>query len=178
MMNSFARMKRLIIVLIGFLILIWIGIRVLSYVILGPKPPRPEITRGEFDFRLVYEIDGERFVAEDTLIVEYVGTGWDAGAGHFNKWDSYFKSGSDGIIELFRDESERIFMDIPRYLTPRYLMGERYLSPIRHLIRRVGLNDSTIPSSRLTLLEDELLSEYGIEIVIWEHDPPIVNSFE
>ncbi|MCL1990258.1 MAG: hypothetical protein FWG67_05130 [Defluviitaleaceae bacterium] len=168
-----------ILIIIGLIVLlIWVGIRIFSAFFLGPRAPRPAITRGEFNFRLVYEIDGERFIAEDTLIVEHGGTGWDAGAGHFNKWTSHFESGNDGVIELFRDESERIFIDVPRYLIPRYLMGERYLSPTRNLIRRVSLNDSTIPSSRLTLLEDELLNEYGIEIIIWEHDPPIENRFE
>lgn len=41
---------------------------VLSRIILGPKPPRPAITRGEFDFRLEYEVDGERIVIEDTIV--------------------------------------------------------------------------------------------------------------
>jgi len=37
-------------------------------------PPEPEITYGEFPFRLEYEIDGERFVIEDVVIVEFMGS--------------------------------------------------------------------------------------------------------
>ena len=53
---------------------------VLSRIILGPKPPRPAITRGEFDFRLEYEVDGERIVIEDTIVALFDGFSADAGS--------------------------------------------------------------------------------------------------
>ncbi|MFA8307240.1 YdgA family protein, partial [Paenibacillus alvei] len=46
-------------------ILIYVGLQ------LQPDPPRPEITYGEFPFKLVYEINGERKVIQDTVICEY-----------------------------------------------------------------------------------------------------------
>ena len=52
----------------------------------SPDPPRPEITRGEFPFRLEYEIDGKRVVIEDTLICEFDGFGMNEGAGKYRKW--------------------------------------------------------------------------------------------
>lgn len=36
-----------------------------------PAPPIPEITYGEFPFRLEYEKNGERFIIEDTIIAEF-----------------------------------------------------------------------------------------------------------
>ena len=37
----------------------------------SPALPLPEITYGEFPFRLEYEIDGKRYIIEDTLIAEF-----------------------------------------------------------------------------------------------------------
>ena len=49
----------------------------------------PEIRYGEFPFRLEYEINGERFVIEDTVICEFDGIGWNEAQGKFRKWKDY-----------------------------------------------------------------------------------------
>ena len=48
---------------------------------LFPNPPKPEIKYGEFDFKLVYEIDGEMQTIEDTVICEFDGFNFDEANG-------------------------------------------------------------------------------------------------
>ena len=40
---------------------------------LSPNPPTPEITYGEFPFRLEYRIADEVYVVEDVIVCEYDG---------------------------------------------------------------------------------------------------------
>ena len=63
-----------IIRIVCFLPLVFLVVSMLPLFIISigaPAPPAPEITYGEFPFRLEYEIEGERFVIEDTLIAEF-----------------------------------------------------------------------------------------------------------
>lgn len=59
-----------------------------------PNPTKPEITHGEFPFHLVYEINGETKVIEDTLICEYDGIGMNEGNGKYRKWKESLASGN------------------------------------------------------------------------------------
>lgn len=68
----------------------WIPLIVDS--IISSNPPEPKIKYGEFPFTLVYEIDDETIVTEDTLIIEYKGVGWNEAQGKYNKWNRYLKS--------------------------------------------------------------------------------------
>lgn len=82
---------------------------VLPWVMIGlgisllPDPPKPEITYGEFPFRLVYELNGERKVIEDTLICEYDGIGMNEGQGKYRKWKEHLASGKEKLLLLELD---------------------------------------------------------------------------
>ena len=58
-------------------------------------PDKPEVTYGEFPFTLIYEIDGETIIIEDTLVIRYKGVGSNKGIGKYNEWDRYLKSKMD-----------------------------------------------------------------------------------
>ena len=58
-------------------------------------PPKPQITYGEFPFTLVYEMNGETIMVEDSLVIEYKGVGWNEAVGKHNKWERYLKSQQD-----------------------------------------------------------------------------------
>jgi hypothetical protein len=60
----------------------------------SPNPPLPEIRYGEFPFRLEYEINGERFIMEDTVVCEFDGIGVDGGRGKYLKWKTYLADGT------------------------------------------------------------------------------------
>lgn len=97
---------------------------VLSRIILGPKPPRPEITRGEFDFRLEYEVDGERIVIEDTIVALFDGFSADAGSmAWYRTWRLHLASDkrSRNILLDELEDGRRIYY-VPE--SANYFMGD------------------------------------------------------
>ncbi len=56
------------------------------------KPPEPKNKYGEFPFKLVYESGDKTITLEDSLVIEYLGTGYNEGIGKYNKWNTYYKS--------------------------------------------------------------------------------------
>ena len=72
-----------------------------------PGPPTPKTTYGEFPFRIVYEIGGERYVIEDTLICEYAGRNKEGYTGKELKWSGRLLSG-EKISQGFLNYEEPI----------------------------------------------------------------------
>jgi hypothetical protein len=140
-----------------------------------PNPPHPEITYGEFPFRLEYEINGDRKVIEDTLICEFDGFGADEGRGKYRKWKQRLASGQKNVTLVRVNDSNEI------YLFPgsaEYYMGD--LDTDR--------NDSSFPNAlyiqkdgRFTsggiIRADELLSKHHIKLISWNPSQPVKNTF-
>jgi len=184
-----------IFLIVGVVLFIIFGLHWIPVIMgrfLTPNPPEPRIKYGEFPFKLEYEIDGERYVIEDTLICEYDGIKWNEGTGKSRKWKSYLASG--GNIVLLKEVSlvKKIFY----YPGPAsYYMGDR-LNPYEHsfpdasYIEREGsitswdiLNEIQIIEqygllNRNRINEKELLDKYNIKLINWEYTEPIVNSFD
>ncbi|MBQ4052590.1 MAG: hypothetical protein IJD09_02970 [Clostridia bacterium] len=55
--------------------------------------PRPEIDSGEFPFRIVYEVEGEKKIIEDLIIIKYKGTDYNLDRVTPYEWNSTFASG-------------------------------------------------------------------------------------
>jgi len=178
--------------------------------LMSTRAPRPEITHGEFAFRLEYEIHGERVVIEDIVIVEYGGTSWNAGFGNYNVWNSRLES-ENYLIELYKSDTEIVFINILRHLRGGYLLGREEVNINSNEINielptvvRVRLDDERLSIAQESevvhffsdddqrpdlnlfgggtgsvgrITEEELLSVYGIQLIKFEHDPPIANSF-
>ncbi len=86
-----------------------------------PAPPLPEITYGEFPFRLEYELNEELHVIEDTLIVEFDGFGMNEGIGRYSRWTSRLASGEDLVLLLEVSDNKQIFY----FPGPANYMGDR-----------------------------------------------------
>jgi hypothetical protein len=153
----------------------WPWLAILIGIQLEPNPSRPEITYGEFPFRLEYEINGQRKVVKDTLICEYDGIGADEGRGKYRKWKQRLASGNERIILLKVDDTKKIEF-VPG--SAEYYMGDS----------DIGKNDSSFPNAiiitqdgRFTtesgIRADQLLKEYNIKLVGWDASQPIKNSF-
>ena len=71
---------------------------------------KPVNKYGEFPFKLVYEINGERIEIDDTLVIEYLGQDWNEGSGTYNVWNTYHKNGTKDKnctrIELYSSDEE------------------------------------------------------------------------
>ena len=142
--------------------------------IFSDDPPLPEIRYGEFPFRLVYEINGEQIVIEDTIICEFDGIGRGGGS-KWRRWTSRLASGDEEII-LLRINSGKFIYYLPG--SPEYYMGDLPdYATHRDLFPDAFISDTNRVSSSRWINADELYSEYGIRLISWEPSPAIVNSF-
>ena len=63
------------------------------YALFSPSIPTPEITSGEFPFRIEYELNGEFHVIEDIVIAEFDGFSADSGSmAWFRTWRLHLAS--------------------------------------------------------------------------------------
>lgn len=137
-----------------------------------PNPPKPEITYGEFPFRLEYEINGEHCVVEDTIICEFDGIG--AGSnGKYRKWKERLASGNEGVLLYNVSATEKLFFITA---SPEFYMGDQKegVEYNNHMIRafiRGGASSGLIQA-------EELINKYGIKIITWEPSEPIQNTFK
>ena len=162
---------------------------VLSRIILGPKPPRPAITRGEFDFRLEYEVDGERIVIEDTIVALFDGFSADAGSmAWYRTWRLHLASDKRAQQLLLHelDDGRKIYY---HFGGAGFYMGEVSSSVtvtrkdlpglgIRNSIFYIERGRDTSIGNRKGLTLEELYNDFGIRLVSWEHNSPIENRFE
>lgn len=161
-----------VLTILGFLTLPWalifVGIQTL------PDPPRPEITYGEFPFRLEYKINGQLKVIEDTVICEYDGIGMNEGVGKFRKWKSRLSSGDEELVLLKFDDLKKLVY--PTGSADHYMGDSRY--GYDKEFREAVLYDTSENAFSATTIEtEELLKEYNIEIIKWNYSEPITNKF-
>ncbi|MDR2547730.1 MAG: hypothetical protein LBC96_09560 [Lachnospiraceae bacterium] len=150
-----------------------------------PAPPPPVITNGSFPFRLEYEVEGERYLIEDTLIAEYdksVAGNTTTTARRW--WNSNIMSGENRFVLKEKNDLRITFH--PGYA--EYYMGDlcqgtsaksnsSILLQPNITIRVINL-DGRI-STKTLLIEEayEVLSDYGIVIISWSHAELVVNNF-
>ena len=163
-------------------ILLYIGIA------LSPNLAKPEITYGEFPFRLVYEINGERIVIEDSLICEFKGFGANEGTGKYRQWSKRLESGGQELILLEVDEpigkmkSWNVTYQIIYYNpgSSWYYMGDiGDVVTYRHDFPNASYYEEYEDGSTMrgVVSADELFSRFGIVLIDWEPSEPISNDF-
>jgi hypothetical protein len=165
----------LIIGAVGYLCLPWLLIYI--GVESGPNPLPPDITYGEFPFRLEYELNGERKVIEDTVICEYDGIDSDEAKGKFRKWKARLANrGIEGDVRLILLEVDDIKQILYYPGSADFYMGD----PYTHYENNFSFPDAVIAekdsSSRL-IFANELLQKYHIKLISWDYSKPITNSF-
>jgi len=169
-----------IINLLSIVVVIFILIVVTVLHFQNQAPPAPEITFGEFPFRLEYEIEGERFIIEDIVFAEFRGSF----RGNMTtlprrSWNIALLNGRLGVLRGFQyefrlKEAEDVTITFSTG-TAGYFMGDGGSEP-RITVRNLhGITRLTHNSPEET---QEILVEHGIRLISWEHDPPIENNFE
>ncbi|WP_139488119.1 hypothetical protein [Brevibacillus dissolubilis] len=171
-------------VTVGPWVMIFLGISSL------PNPPKPEITSGEFPFRLVYMINGETKVIEDTLICEYDGIGMNEGNGKFRKWKGRLTSGNQKIILLNTDGSSGIAFANQKTLSQViyfdlgpawYYMGDEERSKgYQHSFPNASFSEQYQDGTSVDggmIQADELREQYNIKLISCDYPQPIKNNF-
>ncbi|WP_312029500.1 hypothetical protein [Paenibacillus sedimenti] len=156
-----------------------------------PNPPRPEITYGEFPFRLEYVINGERKVIQDTLICEFDGFGADEANGKYRKWNDRLASGNSfrqPLLEVNGKAEISYYPGIARYFMGDLGHNEEFQQTIADSIvierggriikkdGRVFENDGRTVSTQFSNAS-EFLDKYHIKLISWDSTQPIKNTF-
>ena len=163
---------------VGIILLLWLVFYIGSC-FMFPNPPLPTIRYGEFPFRLEYEINGERFIVEDTVICEFDGTELLFGAGYRAlKWKSHLASGSEGsgvTLQIIDDTKKIVFTAG----SPKYYMGYSGMTPndYWHYALKVFLIERS-DTREITLFPEQWYDEYNFKIISFEPSDPIQNTFK
>ena len=154
-----------------------------AFLMLAPNPPRPEIRYGEFPIRVIFELDGETKVIEDTVIAEFAGIENRGKGGRFRVWTSHLKSGNERLVLLRVENEEEIFEIFTTPWSSRQLMGdlrdgERMLTNVWY-IRYLGFirwENGEITANH-SLRNDEVWEKYNLRIIEAQLSPHIENRF-
>ena len=146
------------------------------------NPPKPEITHGEFPFHLTYEIDGQFFEVEDTLICNFDGFGVNEARGKYRQWESHLESGNTRIT-LFKNNEIEIFYspNINHWETGAFYMGDTEIySSITNIFPNAwytsDFEDKQI--NAYIISADDMWEKYRLKLISWELAPPIQNTFK
>ena len=146
-------------------------------------PTTPDAT---FPFRIEYTIDGESFVIEDTLVIEFVSSNFMASVGHSFQWHRWLVSdpSNDGFsIQLLALDDEVNTTVNYSLAGNEFLMG-RDTWPDWHADNPTYIlfDDPTENRpdwrSRRQVNATFLYDNFGLVITHFEMAPPIENSFE
>ena len=143
-----------------------------------PNPEKPEITYGEFPFQLVYELDGEVQVIEDTVICNFKGFELRGTSGKYRKWESRLKSGNERITLLKADQNTELYFN---YGSPEFYMNDPiaagYEFRYREYIPCIKLENG-VKRGDTIMKTEEAWEKYKLKIIHWEYTPPIKNEFK
>lgn len=176
--------------IVGVLLVALIILIVISYIpwiivlcayFFGENPEKPEIRYGEFDYSLVYEINGETKTINDTLVCEYDGISRSL-EGKSVKWNSYIKgTNKEDCYLIFEDDEYKLYIYVPT--DARYFMDE----PDYDLY---GFENPGEPWLAYAFVEpaedkeyqffsvDDYEEKFGVKIVSWEIEKPIENNYK
>ena len=141
----------------------------------------PAITSGEFPFRIVYEQNGEYHVIEDTILVEFVGTG--RGRRNWSLQFAYAPRRRMDIVSLrdeispFRNiEARRIDVFFSAG-SAQYFMGDRGGGPRISVSETIASPGGGAHTSSRNISKEQLENYFGVRIIEWDFPDPKNNSF-
>ena len=203
-------MKKLIfyILIISIIAIIIVGMGYLliltgAIFMFNSNPPAPKIKYGEFPCRLVYEINGEQKVIEDTIVCEFDGFKNFGSAGNYRQWKTYMKSQKEEwsskqtgnaknnsvaitLLDLQNDD----ICDGHKILRLFFYggSGHYYMNDTLGSLDREAQDFSRVDYSYKTLdgtigysgayKAEEAYERFKIKLISWEVAPPIQNEFQ
>ncbi len=150
----------------------------------------PQITYGEFPFYVEYEMNGHRYIVEDTILCEFTGIHHDSTTlTQRRTWDMNLKSGNEIRYVLFSEENipsvlepKRMNVESELWLdcgSPEYYMGDSAGNGASFEYRETWKASENVYDIENTKLNKKELEKYfGIEIIRFEFSKPIKNEFK
>lgn len=164
------------------IITLWVFFIILSIIVLPQvifnielnlldTPEKPEVKYGEFPFWIEYEINGEKFKIEDSVICKYKGVSVTAN-GKERNWETTLEKGERDSALLLTDGNRRIYCYVGE---ASYYMGdfETYGKTVFYPKVFYEEYNGGITSSA----NKDILDKYNIRILGYEFSKPIKNSF-
>ncbi len=176
--------KKIIMIIVALILVCVIGILIIAspWIItsigiwLSPNPTKPEITYGEFPFRLEYRIDDDIFVVEDVIICEYDGIKCDIDSGKYRAWKKTFKNTSEEKLLILTDGDTKIYCNLG---SGGYYMGDlTHFANEPHTPEFYSITSYDDVDISLSGNDKELMEQYNIELIDWQFSKPIENKFE
>lgn len=178
------------------LIVISILFLVINIIMSGYKEQKPPLVEsGEFPFKLVYEINNEQFVIEDSVVCTY--TGLDQTSLSFERprtWDSTLKNEDKTKTLLYEEENVASILKPNRindsimiklhYGSGEYYMGDPNVRDQIHGEPHICYYEEYKTDSKTTHIKSTKINEkdlekyFGIKIVEFSFSQPIKNKFE
>ena len=142
---------------------------------LSPDPPKPQITKGEFPFELVYMLDSETITVNDTIVCEYDGIDMNEGVGKYIKWKFYIKSSNQENLIILEDKNKKIICGIG---SPDYYMGNTENCDIDTVIPNLVIYEDYGEITSSHALSQEEMESYKIKLISWNFSYPIKNTYK
>jgi len=183
-------MKRLFLIVIVLL---------MTFCLLGCKvrfDPEPQIREGEFPFVVEYEMNGERYLIEDTVVCTYDGYDWSNNFAVFGypyrrTWGASLKSGdkSKRLIIEFEPNTESLLVkgriNMESSVILHYGYGGYYLGdpedcesgPCFRYVEHYKISERESYLNYTPLTNEQLEHIFGIKILKFEFSAPIENTF-
>lgn len=154
-----------------------------------PEKP-PQITEEEFPFYVEYEMNGHRYILEDTIMCKFTGIHYDSATlTQRRMWNMSLKSGNEIRHILFMEENAPSVLKPKRmnakaelwlnYGSPEYYMGDFTGKGASFEYRetwKISEKGTNTEDTRLT--PKELEKYFGIKVIRFEFSKPIKNKFK
>ncbi len=196
--------KRTILITVSIMLILFIVLLIFTFpwwliavgLYFSPAPPKPEITYGEFDFKLVYEINGEIRTVEDTIVCEFDGFNVDEGRGKTRRWKEKFKNEQGNELYAFRaedpayykksksDYNKIVLENTGHYkivlgvANAEYFLGEPENKQKSPITPSIEVYDMRIGYYKDPQEGNEFLKKYDFKVLSWKCDEPIQNTFQ
>jgi hypothetical protein len=144
---------------------------------------------GEFPFRYEYEKDGQRYVIDDTLVVDYKGMGFELfqylkSEGPDAVWKDY-RSGpslllyeSDGWVHSYDSNLDKVTQNVWLSLNSGSFMGAiDYDKRLSIQLVEMEEYESIQEATHIPLSEQQLYEDFGIKTISWTPPEPIDNEY-
>ena len=142
-----------------------------------PNPPAPIIQSGEFQFEIVYAINGKQYTLSDIFVCKYEGVeihggGVLGGKGEKRRlWTGYIKSTGEKELVLYEDDKIKLYCEPG---APGYYMGDKNYAD--NSKAKIYLEDSK-RRFNYALEKEDIKELYDTEIINFEISKPIENEF-
>ena len=146
----------------------------------GFTVPRPEIKKGEFDFSITYELNGEEKTFSAVYMCEFDGISWSLDGGYGRDWKAWTQGSYEGdtysaIIGTTEDGGDIVlfFGVYPEYFMNDPAGDRGALEPSIY----VSYPENAHGESTLVNIPEEVEELCGAKIISYVYDEPIENTF-